>query len=176
MGDAPTEPDDFPGRPLAPAGALRRALATLVDMVVFLGLSAVLLLPVAQRAPLDALGRPLDALSMAASDTAWLGHLAGVLGLWMALWWCYFLVGWGLFGRTPGKFLFRMAVTDEDGRIPIGPARAALRLVAYAASATTLGWGHTLIWLRSDRRALHDLLAGTRVVKRPWFPRQKPEE
>jgi uncharacterized RDD family membrane protein YckC len=175
MEDSAADSVEFPGRRLEAAGPLRRGLATLVDMVVFLGLSVALILPVARRAPLDAVGRPLDALSMAASDTAWLAHVAGVLGLWIGLWWCYFLVGWGLFGWTPGKGLFGLRVTDEDGRIPIGPSRAALRLIAYTASATTLGWGHTLIWLRSDRRALHDLLAGTRVVKRPWFRRQNRE-
>lgn len=148
-------------------------LATLVDMVVFLGLSAAIALPVLHRAPVDDFGRPLDALALAASDHAWLAHLVGVLGLWIALWWSYFLVGWGLVGRTPGKWLFALAVTDEAGRIPIGASRAALRLAAYCACSVTVGWGHALIMLRSDRRALHDLLAGTRVVRKPWFSRRQ---
>jgi hypothetical protein len=33
-------------------------------------------------------------------------------------------------------------------------------------SSVTFEWGHLLILIRHDRRALHDILAGTRVVRR----------
>jgi len=55
---------------------------------------------------------------------------------------------------------------DYRQHCPIGPVRALLRLAAYCVSAVTLEWGHLLIVLRTDRRALHDILAGTRVVRK----------
>ena len=49
----------------------------------------------------------------------------------------------------------------------IGLVRATLRLAAYSVSSLTLCWGHLLPLFRTDRRALHDILAGTRVVRGP---------
>ena len=104
----------------------------------------------------------IDALS----DPAWIAHAAGILGLWVALWWCYFAVGWGLVGTTIGKRLFGLTIVDHRGRSPIGLSRAFLRLAAYSVSSVTLGMGHLLVVLREDKRALHDVLAGTWVVRR----------
>jgi uncharacterized RDD family membrane protein YckC len=87
--------------------------------------------------------------------------------MWIALWWCYFVVGWGLLGATPGKWLLGLRVIDHRGRFPIGVSRAVMRLCAYSVSALTFGIGHLIMLFRRDRCALHDLLAGTRVVRRP---------
>jgi uncharacterized RDD family membrane protein YckC len=59
-----------------------------------------------------------------------------------------------------------LRIMDYRQHCPIGPARALLRLAAYCVSSVTLEWGHFLILIRTDRRALHDILAGTRVVRR----------
>jgi uncharacterized RDD family membrane protein YckC len=85
--------------------------------------------------------------------------------MWIALWWCYFLVGWGLFGGTPGNWLTGTRVVDLKGRYPMGLSRAAMRLAGYIVNAVTLGLGHLLMF-KTDRKALHDMLAGTRVVLR----------
>ncbi len=167
----------FPGRDLPSAGVRRRLMATLADMVIFVGLSVALYLPLFRAMPdLPTDGTAIDAVSSLAQDTSWLSHVAGILGLWVALWWCYFLVGWGLVGCTPGKWLLGLRVVDHQGRCPIGASRAAMRLLAYMASSVTLIGGHMLAVLRGDRLALHDVLAGTRVVRWKRKPQSKNDE
>jgi uncharacterized RDD family membrane protein YckC len=148
-----------------PAGVLSRALATLIDMAVYCGLCALLALPVVRAAAVPAIPRDLAQLTAAITDPSWISHASGVLGIWVALWWSYFVVGWGLLGATPGKWLLRIRIVDHHRRFPIGLSRAILRLVAYMVSSLTLGVGHLLLLFRSDRCALHDLLAGTQVVR-----------
>ncbi len=65
---------------------------------------------------------------------------------------------------TPGQRLLGLRVADMAGA-RIGRGRALLRHVAGALSWLTLNIGHALVLLRPDRRALHDLVAGTRVVQ-----------
>ena len=149
---------------LKPAGLMRRFPATIIDMIVYCGVCALLAYPACRDIDWRiAMADPalfLDSLT----DPGWLAHAAGILGLWIAIWWCYFAVGWGLLGATIGKWLFGLRIVDHRGRAPIGLSRAFLRLAAYSVSSVTLGMGHLLIILRPDRRALHDVLAGTWVV------------
>lgn len=149
-----------------PAGATRRLFATLLDMAVYCGLCMLLAIPVEQTFDWSALWGGFDDIARATSDRMWLDHAASVFGLCLALWWCYFVVGWGLLGATPGKWAMGLRIVDYRQRCPIGPARAVLRLAAYCVSSVTLEWGHLMILVRNDRRALHDVLAGTRVVRR----------
>jgi uncharacterized RDD family membrane protein YckC len=67
-------------------------------------------------------------------------------------------------GATLGQRLLDLAVEGEDGRFPIGPGRAAIRLFGYALSFLSLGVGFLLVPLTGA--GLHDRLAGTRVVVR----------
>jgi uncharacterized RDD family membrane protein YckC len=145
---------------------LRRLPATLVDMLIFCSVCALLAYPVGREVDWSVATQDIPQLVDALSEPAWLAHAAGIVGLWIGLWWCYFAVGWGLLGSTPGKWLFGIRIVDHRGRYPIGVSRAFLRLAAYSVSSVTLGMGHLLIVLRHDRRALHDLLAGTWVVRR----------
>jgi uncharacterized RDD family membrane protein YckC len=149
-----------------PAGLTWRLPATILDMAVYCGLCALLALPVSQTFDWSTLWGGIDELAKAASDSVWLGHASSILGLWIALWWCYFVVGWGLLGATPGKWAFGLRIMDYHQRCPIGPARAFLRLAGYMVSSVTFEWGHLLMLIRSDRRTLHDVLAGTRVVRK----------
>ena len=65
---------------------------------------------------------------------------------------------------TPGQHALGLRVVDTAGaRIDRG--RAVLRHAAGALSWLTLNIGHALVLLRPDRRALHDLVAGTAVVQ-----------
>jgi uncharacterized RDD family membrane protein YckC len=137
-----------------------------LDMAMYCGLCALLALPVSQKFDWGAVWGGIDQLASAASDPQWLAHASGILGLWIALWWCYFVVGWGLLGATPGKWAAGLRITDYRQRSPIGPSRALLRLAAYCVSSVTFEWGHLLMLIRFDRRTLHDILAGTRVVWR----------
>ncbi len=151
---------------LRTAGLLRRLPATIIDMFVFCGVCFLLAYPVCRDIDWQmAIADPSVFLG-SLMNPGWLAHAAGILGLWIAFWWCYFAVGWGLLGATVGKWIFGLRVVDHRGRSPIGLSRAFLRLAAYSVSSVTLGMGHLLITLRPDRRALHDLLAGTWVVRR----------
>lgn len=67
-------------------------------------------------------------------------------------------------GQTPGKSLFSLKVTDEEGGdLPVGIA--VLRWIAYTVSALPLGLG--FIWAIFDRQGLtwHDRLTRTLVVR-----------
>jgi uncharacterized RDD family membrane protein YckC len=65
-------------------------------------------------------------------------------------------------GQTIGKMLVGVRVVLVDGRpVPIGTAL--LRFCGYAFSILPLGFGYVMAGLRRDKRALHDLVAGTRV-------------
>jgi uncharacterized RDD family membrane protein YckC len=75
----------------------------------------------------------------------------------------YYIYFWGIRGATPGKRAVGLAVQGRDGRYPIGLGRAALRFVASLVSGLFLGVGYLMIALDGD--ALHDRLAGTRVVR-----------
>jgi uncharacterized RDD family membrane protein YckC len=145
---------------------IRRLPATIIDMMIYCGACALLAYPVSRDIDWTVASMDLAQLWNSLTDPAWIAHAAGILGLWIALWWCYFAVGWGLLGATAGKLMLGVRIVDHRGRYPIGLSRAFLRLAAYSVSSVTLGMGHLLIVLRPDRRALHDVLAGTWVVRR----------
>ncbi len=151
---------------LVPARAGRRLLATLLDMLFFSLLTLLLMLPLILTFPADASRGTLPhILPILAADHAWL-HLAVIeMGLWIVLWWAYFIIGWGWLGSTPGQRIMGLRVVDHEGRCPIGPGRAALRLIAYSIGSLPLMAGHLLVMFRRDARSLHDVLAGTRVVR-----------
>jgi uncharacterized RDD family membrane protein YckC len=69
-------------------------------------------------------------------------------------------------GQTVGKMLVGVRVVALDGgALGFGPAL--LRSFAYLVSFLPLGAGFIVAGLRRDKRALHDLLAGSRVERLP---------
>lgn len=157
---------EAPPAGLVPAGFLRRGIATLIDMFIYCSLCALIAYPVSRNLDWRLLENDPVAFLDTISNPQLIAHAAGILGLWIALWWCTFTVGWGLAGATFGKRAAGLRLVDHKGRSPIGLSRAFLRLAAYSVSSVTFGMGHLLILLRPDHRALHDLLAGTWVVRR----------
>src|SRR5262245_30768113 len=73
----------------------------------------------------------------------------------------YFVVLHGSGGRTLGKALAGVRVVAASGE-PLAYGRALARQLAWTLSALTLGVGFLVAAARADRRALHDLVAGTR--------------
>jgi uncharacterized RDD family membrane protein YckC len=69
-------------------------------------------------------------------------------------------------GQTIGKMAFGLKVVGEDDR-GVSAGTAARRAVGAIASALCLGAGLLPALLNEDRRALHDRLAGTHVVRLP---------
>jgi uncharacterized RDD family membrane protein YckC len=76
----------------------------------------------------------------------------------------YFVLSHGTTGQTLGKRFLGVRVVDQRGA-PIGYLHALGRLVATVVAALPLGIGLAVAGLRRDRCGLHDLLAGTRVVR-----------
>jgi uncharacterized RDD family membrane protein YckC len=67
-------------------------------------------------------------------------------------------------GQTLGKMLMGVRVMGvEGGMLSFGAAL--LRFIGYFASLASLGLGFGMAGLRPDKRALHDLLAGSCVVR-----------
>lgn len=75
----------------------------------------------------------------------------------------YILMHWK-WGQTFGKMALKVRVVTVDGQ-PITLGASALRYVGYWLSTLTLLIGYIMAGLRSDKRALHDLVAKTRVVR-----------
>lgn len=158
------------GQALAPvrvAGAWRRAVAGLVDLAL-LGVTAGLLnwalLAWMDVPPLTGRATGINALlrllELGVLDVA--RRFAPLLGM-AAL---YFGLFWTLTGQTPGARLLRIKVIGLDARPP-KPLWAILRVVAHFLSGipAALGW----IWSVFDleKRAWHDHIARTYVVKVP---------
>lgn len=66
-------------------------------------------------------------------------------------------------GQTIGKMVLKLRVIGDDGR-PIDAAGGVLRAVGCMLVPVTLGLSYVPALFSSDHRALHDRLAGTRVV------------
>ena len=70
-----------------------------------------------------------------------------------------------LWGTTVGKRAFDLYVLRRNGR-RCGFWRAFGRQVASIASILVVGIGYLMIAFRADKRGLHDLIAGTAVIRR----------
>jgi len=75
---------------------------------------------------------------------------------------CYFVFLHWARGQTLGKMAFHVRVVSRDGG-PLSFGQAVLRHLGSWLSAVILGIGYLVAAFRADKRALHDLIAGTRV-------------
>ncbi len=67
-------------------------------------------------------------------------------------------------GQTVGKMIMNLRVIGDDGR-PVDAAGGMLRAAGCMLVPVTLGLSYVPALVTSDHRALHDRLAGTRVVR-----------
>jgi uncharacterized RDD family membrane protein YckC len=67
-------------------------------------------------------------------------------------------------GQTIGKMVMSLRVIGEDGR-PIDAQGGMVRAAGCMLVPITLGLSYVPVFVTSDHRALHDRLAGTRVVR-----------
>src|SRR5271169_4929335 len=90
------------------------------------------------------------------------GNLWVVLAFfaWEFFYYAYF---WTPSGKTPGMQLLGVQVVGRDGS-RVGTRRGLVRTLAFPLSFLLLGLGFLGILLEHDRRALHDVIAGTAVV------------
>jgi uncharacterized RDD family membrane protein YckC len=66
-------------------------------------------------------------------------------------------------GRTFGMAVVGLRAVHKDGH-ELGGRRAIVRVLVFPLSFALFGFGFLLILLKRDRRALHDLIAGSAVV------------
>lgn len=140
----------------SPAGFPSRALAALVDLLLFV-LVQFSLGVVGGRL----WGRDVEALPV----------FQTMVGAFTLLFAClYTTILHAVRGQTIGKLVTGVRVVGVEGE-PLGVGAALLRWFAYFASLAPLGAGFLMAGLRRDKRALHDLIAGSRVDReRPPAP------
>jgi len=153
--EVPLTPPEVPA--VEPASAVARVLAGLVDVVLIIAIDSAIVyytLLLVQLPPGDAASLPLAPLGV---------FLLLLNGGYLAI---FTAAG----GQTIGKMLTGIKVVADvagersgAGRVSLGAA--VLRASAYLASLLPAGLGFAAILFDSDRRALHDRLAETRVVK-----------
>ena len=68
------------------------------------------------------------------------------------------------YGATPGKMIFKLKVITPDGG-GISWGRAVGRYFAKILSGITLMIGYIMAGFDAEKRALHDYIAGTRVIR-----------
>lgn len=87
-----------------------------------------------------------------------------VVGVIFVAWqFTYYAYSWAAGGKTVGMALLGVRVVRSDGAAA-GPRRAVVRTLAFPLSFLVFGLGFVGILLQRDRRALHDLIAGTAVI------------
>lgn len=167
-GPSPREPVMRGGRSAAPtfyvAGFWRRVAAGIIDLallspvMLFLTWLAAIITGI-QLPPANHRGLDFWLDMILAREPA----LVGGLGLAAAIALIYLFLFQATTGRTLGMRALGVRVIDLYGDPP-SIARSAARTGAYLASALTLGLGFFWIGFDSEKRALHDWLAGTYVV------------
>ena len=76
----------------------------------------------------------------------------------------YFTIFVGSCGQTPGKMLFRLKVVRADGQ-EMTCGRALLRALCWIFSLLLFSIGFLMIACTRQKRGLHDMLAGTSVIR-----------
>jgi uncharacterized RDD family membrane protein YckC len=92
------------------------------------------------------------------SSVPWLAAI--LIYLW---WFVYTAYPLGAAGRTLGMALVGVRAVHEDGS-RLTPGHAVIRVLVFPLSFLLFTFGFVLIMIRRDRRALHDLIAGSSVV------------
>lgn len=77
---------------------------------------------------------------------------------------CYDALSVSRWGNTAGRSVLGIEVRDRDGGLP-RPSAAATRSVARTPALLLFGLGVVPVWTDPYRRAVHDRLAGTVVVR-----------
>jgi len=113
-------------------------------------------------------GLALAAVSFAASLIS--GHSVNwsrsdvLVAILYGCWWLlYFAYSWAANGKTFGMALLGVQVVSGEGDAA-GPRRAIVRTLVFPLSFALCGLGFVGILVGRERRALHDVIAGTCVV------------
>jgi len=149
---------------VAYAGFWLRVVAFIIDALVLYFVGMILLLPFAASMGMRGMltGRPpdLQALLPMIRAVIRLALLRTILN-----WLYYSLLESSAWQATLGKKALGLEVTDLDGnRISFG--RATGRFFAKIISSIILGIGYLMAGFTEKKQALHDILAGTLVIRK----------
>lgn len=133
------------------AGPVSRLAAYVVDVFLITVLFGVLVAAVSYMIDL------VSDVTVDTDETWWL------FVAWLVWAFLYMWVGLALAGRTVGMLLTGIKVVTRDGH-PLSPRAAFVRVVALPLSFLLFGLGLVGIVVGRERRALHDVLAGSAVV------------
>jgi uncharacterized RDD family membrane protein YckC len=148
---AQTQPSTTLKSELAFAGFWRRLLAWLIDALVISAVGGILAMLVIAVAP--------------GNDAA----VGNVVPVTAAIGWAYFVLLETSPARgTLGKMALNLFVADVHGD-PISYPRAAFRYLFKSFSTLLLGLGWVMAAVTPRKQALHDLLAGTLVLRRVTY-------
>lgn len=147
------------------SGFWKRGLAGLIDLAIILPVSLLLCKVAGSLAGLSLPPSRVQGLDfwldlLLAGD----GTLIGALGLTLAIASMYSLIFHISMGRTIGMRALKLRIIDVYGDAP-STNRALARTAGYLLGVATLGLGFIWIAFDSEKRGLHDWLAGTYVVK-----------
>ncbi|MBD1401523.1 RDD family protein [Pelovirga terrestris] len=132
-----------------------RAVATLVDAAIVFGLQMILGGLLALAGTVTVVGN-----DGGAGETAFIVHFFSYL-----ISFTYYIFFTGYCGQTPGKMVLRIKVVRQDGS-PISYGRAAFREVpAKFLSGIIFGVGYLMVIFDDQKRALHDRMSDTYVIK-----------
>jgi uncharacterized RDD family membrane protein YckC len=142
-----------------------RLLDGLILMAVTLPLSAINQVIIFRFYPITGPGVRLEQFENTANLGTFLTIQAAFALVGLILTFTYEVYCGGRFGGTPGKLLLRMRIVRSDfSRLTYG--RAAIRFFGKMLSDLTMYIGYIMVGFDPQRRALHDYIADTRVVKR----------
>lgn len=153
-----------PPEPRKTGSLLARFAAVLVDGVILSALDVLLLSPVL----VVYYFRPTFRAGPLGADDVFRGILTLCVVLILVANVLYTAGLWAMRGRTPGKALLGLAIVRAGSRAGdgIGWNAALVRFLVMTVGAVPLGVGWWMAVFRKDRRALHDVAAGTVVVRK----------
>src|SRR6185312_15270858 len=171
VASAPPPPLERPARREAPTvhvvGFWKRAAAAVVDLAVIVPVALLVTLIVSKLAGVHLPPKNMKLLDVdlwidlvLATDPALLMGLVLVLAVGMT----YLVVFHIVLGRTLGMRVLKIKVIDVYGDPP-SPARCLARCAGYLAAVATLFLGFLWVGFDSEKRGLHDWIAGTYVIR-----------
>jgi len=144
------------------AGFWIRVLAALIDSVILGTVSSILqyaMFPsMMTTTPITPGTNPFETLGPAMARAGWAILASTLVSLTYSAWFM------GALGATPGLMALGLKVVRPDGS-PIGYGRAVARYFAAMLSGIILGIGYLMVAFDSEKRALHDMICDTRVIK-----------
>lgn len=145
---------------LRPAGFWIRFVAAFIDGLVLMAIMSLFII-FKIFAPEGILSGEGSLEDKAEALTRALGSVGLLLNL-IPLLYSVGFVGWR--GQTPGKMLLGLKIIRVDGE-EVGYLRAFIRWIGMLISSLTLCIGYLIAAFTTHKRALHDYIAGTRVIR-----------